>query len=160
MIFEQWLGYPISLWSNIVWQWCRIRRTLTQYSVSVATGQPDTHSNIVCWWCRIRRTLTQYSVSVATGQPDIQCNIVWQWCQIRWTLTEDLVGVATGQPYTHPILYGHCVGIGRHQQDILRAVVSEYMDTDGSITVANTPPPIPIGFTEHQWSQVDSSESH
>ena len=98
MVFEQWLGYLISLWSNIVWQWC---------------------------W--IRRTLTQYSVSVATGQPDIQCNIVWQWCRIRWTLTEYLVGVATGQPYTHPILYGHCVGIGRHQQDILRAVVSDYM---------------------------------
>src|SRR5258705_3401133 len=50
-----------------------------------------------------------------------------QWCRIRWTLTEYLVGVATGQPYTHPILYGHCVGIGRHQQDILRAVVSDYM---------------------------------
>jgi len=30
-------------------------------------GQPDTQSNIVLQWCRIRRTLTQYSVGVLTG---------------------------------------------------------------------------------------------
>ena len=95
--------------SNISWQWCWIRRTMTEYSVCVETGQPDTQSNIVWQWCRIRRTLSWYSVVVATGQPDTQCNIVWQWCQIRWILPEYLVGVATGQPDTQSnIVWAWC----------------------------------------------------
>jgi hypothetical protein len=42
------------------------------------------------------------------------------------------------------------VGIGRHPQNIKGRGVG-WSDTDGTITVVDTPPPIMVGLTRYQW---------
>ena len=132
MTCEQCLGYPISLWCNIVWQWCRIRWTLSQYSVCVATGQPDTQSNIVWWWFQIRWTLTVdihwsgHGVCVLhIGQPICSsCSkCVQQLVSNQWAI----------QYHCNLILSGSGVRLGGHWLNIQSVVASSQPDTQCEI---------------------------
>ncbi len=108
-------GHP-DKWSNIVWQYCWIRRTLIEDSVGVLIGQPESWQHIDLWSCRIRWTLTEYKEAI----------VCWT---LNAILSEGAVGLSRYLHNIHmvyvmlsltpnPILYSSGVRSGGHWYNV------------------------------------------
>jgi hypothetical protein len=81
------MGQPDSVW-NISWRYCRIRRMVIEYCMSVGVGQADSVWNISSRYCWIRRIVIEYWMSVGVGQADRVWNISSRYCRIRRIVTQ------------------------------------------------------------------------
>jgi len=104
---RQWLNidsvyHSVGLTAHQILSGCcsRISWTVTEYSLSVGMGQPDSTFNTFGCFHRISRTASKYSLSAAMGQPDSTSNIACWCCRISRILTEYWLGVLIGRPDT------------------------------------------------------------